>query len=89
MIALLCGLLVALWPARAFSPGGAPDTTRLWDLVEESLDRNPEIEAARRQMEVMGAKTTQEASLPPPELIFMREGMPSFRYSEAMFSASS
>jgi outer membrane protein TolC len=37
-------------------------------------------------MAVMGAKVAQEASLPPPELIFMREGMPSFRYSEAMFS---
>ncbi len=86
MIAFLFGLLVALWPIRTLHPAGAADTTRIWDLVEESLDRNPEIEAARRQMAVMGAKVAQEASLPPPELIFMREGMPSFRYSEAMFS---
>lgn len=86
MTAFLCGLLVALWPLRAVFPSGMADTTRLWDLVEESLDRNPEIEAARQQMAVMGAKVAQEASLPPPELIFMREGMPSFRYSEAMFS---
>ena len=86
MTAFLCGLLVALWPLRTVFPSGVADTTRLWDLVEESLDRNPEIEAARQQMAVMGAKVAQEASLPPPELTFMREGMPSFRYSEAMFS---
>ena len=86
MTALLCGLLVAMWPFRTLFPSAAADTTRLWDLVEESLDRNPEIESARQQMAVMGAKVPQEASLPPPELIFMREGMPSFRYSEAMFS---
>jgi outer membrane protein TolC len=75
-----------MWPLRTLFPSGVADTTRLWDLVEESLERNPEIEAARQQMAVMGAKVAQEASLPPPELIFMREGMPSFRYSEAMFS---
>ena len=86
MTAFLCGLLVALWPLRTLFPSGMADTTRLWDLVEESLDRNPEIEAARQQMAVMGAKVPQEASLHPPELVFMREGMPSFRYSEAMFS---
>jgi cobalt-zinc-cadmium efflux system outer membrane protein len=86
MTAVLCGLLLALWPLRTPFPAGVSDTTRLWDLVEESLDRNPEIEAARQQMAVMGAKITQEASLPPPELIFMREGMPSFRYSDAMLS---
>ena len=86
MTALLCGLLVAMWPFRALSPSATADTTRLWDLVEESLDRNPEIESARQQMAVVGARVPQEASLPPPELIFMREGMPQFRYSEAMFS---
>jgi outer membrane protein TolC len=86
MIAFLCGLLLALWPLRTVLPTGAADTTRLRDLVEETLDRNPDIEASRQQMAVMGAKVPQEASLAPPELIFMREGMPSFRYSEAMFS---
>jgi outer membrane protein TolC len=75
-----------MWPFRTLSPSARADTTRLWDLVEESLERNPEIESARQQMAVMGAKVSQEGSLPPPELIFMREGMPSFRYSEAMFS---
>jgi outer membrane protein TolC len=86
MIAFHCGLLIALLPLGAVRPDGGADTTRLWDLVEEALDRNPEIEAARAQMALAGAKITQEGSLPPPELTFMREGMPSFRYSEAMFS---
>ena len=86
MSAFICGLLIALAPLRAAPQTGVADTTRLSDLVEELLDRNPEIEASRQQMAVMGAKVAQEASLPPPELIFMREGMPSFRYSEAMFS---
>jgi outer membrane protein, heavy metal efflux system len=86
MIAYLCGLLLALWPAVALAGPGAPDTTLLRDLIGEAIDRNPEIESGRAQMAAMGARITQEASLPPPELIFMREGMPSFRYSEAMFS---
>jgi len=86
MIAFLCGLVIALWPLRSLSPDAVPDTTRLWDLVEESLDRNPDLEAARQQMAVMGSKVAQEASLPPPELILMREGMPGFQWSQAMFS---
>jgi outer membrane protein, heavy metal efflux system len=86
MIAFHCGLLIALLPLRLVAQQGAADTTSLWDLVEEALDRNPGIEAARAQMTLMGAKVTQEGSLPPPELTLMREGMPSFRYSEAMFS---
>lgn len=86
MGAFVCGLLISFVPLRAASQSGEADTTRLWDLVGELLDRNPEIEASRQQMTLMGAKVAQEASLPPPELIFMREGMPSFRYSEAMFS---
>ncbi len=86
MIAFLCGLLVALWPSLPAGPPGAADTTLLHDIVEEALDRNPDIEAARRQMDVAGARIPRESSLPAPELVFMREGMPSFRYSEAMFS---
>jgi outer membrane protein TolC len=86
MTAYLCGLLVACIPLSALSGSGGPDTTRLVDLVRESLANSPEIERVRAQMDVMGAKIASEASLPPPELTFMREGMPQFRYSDAMFS---
>ncbi|HTY58095.1 MAG TPA: TolC family protein [Bacteroidota bacterium] len=86
MIAYLCGLLVALWPVAALAAPGAQDTTLLGDLVREALSRSPEIESAREQMAAAGARILQESSLPPPELIFMREGMPSFRYADAMFS---
>jgi len=84
MTALLCAFIAALVAGPA--PDSAQDTTRLGDLVIEALRNNPEIEAARDQMDVAGERASREGVLPPPELVFMREGMPAFRYSEAMFS---
>jgi len=86
MTAYLCGLLVAFTPLCALSGPGAADTTRLSDLVRESLANSPEIAMARAGMDVMGSRIVPSASLPPPELTYMREGMPQFRYSDAMFS---
>ncbi len=86
MTAYLCGLLVAFIPLCAGLRPGAADTTRLVDLVREALARSPEIDQARAQMDVMGSRIASESSLPPPDLTFMREGMPQFRYSDAMFS---
>ena len=86
MTAFLCALIAALLGQSAPAPGARADTTRLGDLVLEALRSNPEIEAARDQMDVMEGKAGGEGSLPPPELIFMREGMPAFRYRDAMFS---
>jgi len=86
MTVSLCTLVAALFVTPAPAPGGAGDTTWLGDLIVEALRNNPEIEAARDQMDVMGERAAREGVLPPPELIFMREGMPAFRYRDAMFS---
>ncbi|HTO95020.1 MAG TPA: TolC family protein [Bacteroidota bacterium] len=86
MTALLCAFIAALFIDPAPTSGVAEDTTRLGDLVVEAIRKNPEIEAARDQMDAAGEKSAQEGVLPPPELIFMREGMPAFRYRDAMFS---
>src|SRR5713101_1194514 len=55
-------------------------------LVAEALVNNPEIQAGAYQMEVMEAKVPQARALDDPQLKFMREEMPGFRYSEAMYS---
>ncbi|HUI09111.1 MAG TPA: TolC family protein [Bacteroidota bacterium] len=87
MTAFLCALIAAAFTAPAGSADvGGGDTTRLDGLVLETLRKNPEIDAARDQMDVMAGKAGEEGTLPPPELIFMREGMPAFRYRDAMFS---
>jgi outer membrane protein TolC len=69
-----------------FSAGAVPtDTLQVGAVVAEVLRNNQEIESALQQMFVMDAKVPQEGVLPPPEFIYMREGMPGFRYDEAMF----
>src|SRR5712692_977410 len=55
-------------------------------LIAEALVNNPEIQAGAYQMEVMEAKVPQARGIDDPELKFMREDMPGFRYNEAMFS---
>jgi outer membrane protein TolC len=62
------------------------ETLDLQFLVSEALMNNPEIQAAQYQMDVMDAKASQAGTLDDPELQFMREDMPGFRYNEAMYS---
>jgi len=61
-------------------------TLDLNTLIAEALINNPEIQAALSQMDVMEAKISQAGALDDPELQFMQEGMPGFRWNEAMFS---
>lgn len=53
-------------------------------LVDEALQRNPEIQAALHQMSVVAERVPQVRGLPDPELTYMRELMPGFNWSEAM-----
>src|SRR5712692_9999564 len=62
------------------------ETLDLQFLISEALMNNQEIQAALYQMDVMGAKASQAGVLDDPELPFMREEMPGFRYNEAMYS---
>jgi outer membrane protein TolC len=68
--ALLSSLLSPAW-------GGEPILS-LQSLVEEALDRNPEIQAATRQVARMKARVPQRGALPDPMLSYgvMNEGRP-------------
>lgn len=55
-------------------------------LVIEAMLNNPEINAAVHEMDLLEHRERQAGTLADPELRFMQEGMPGFKYNEAMFS---
>ncbi len=60
------------------------DTLRLNDLVREALRNNPEMKAFELNREMMDARVGSAGVLPDPELTYMREEMPGFRWNESM-----
>jgi len=54
-------------------------------MMIEVLTNNPEIQAAAYQMGVMEGRARQMGTLDDPELRYMREEMPEFRWKEPMF----
>ena len=52
------------------------ETVHLKDLISLALERNPELQAARRAIDAMRSKVSPAGALPDPELIFgqMNEG---------------
>lgn len=79
-------LVLLLLTAQLFSQTSSPTVTRSDDLVAEAMKNNPEIRAAFAQVDVMRARISQAGTLDDPELKLMREGMPDFKYNEAMYS---
>ena len=61
-------------------------TMQLDTLIAEAMKNNPEIRAALAEVDVMRARVSQAGTLDDPELKFMQEGMPDFKFNEAMFS---
>jgi outer membrane protein, heavy metal efflux system len=59
---------------------------QLDSLIAEAMKNNPEIRAALAQVDVMQARVSQAGALDDPELKFMQEGMPDFKFNEAMYS---
>jgi outer membrane protein, heavy metal efflux system len=55
-------------------------------VLDEAMANNQEIRAAYSEMSIRDAKISQAGVLPDPELKFMQEAMPGFRWNEAMFS---
>jgi outer membrane protein, heavy metal efflux system len=72
--------------AVSLTVGQESSTSDLQSLITEAMKNNPEIRAALAQVDVMRARVSQAGTLDDPELKFMREGMPDFKYSEAMYS---
>lgn len=87
------GLLWLLLAFTCTSPGGqrspvvSTDSTMILErLVDEAIANNPEIQGSLHQMVSTDALVPQAGALDPPELTFMREMMPDFRYNDAMYS---
>ena len=83
-------LFMLLVPARVLCQEDSilvpeSQTLDLQFLVAEALMNNPDIHAALYQMDVMDAKIPQARSLDYPELSFQSEGMPGFKYDQAMY----
>jgi cobalt-zinc-cadmium efflux system outer membrane protein len=72
--------------AVSLTVGQESPTSDLQSLITEAMKNNPEIRAALAQVDIMRARVSQAGTLDDPELKFMREGMPDFKYSEAMYS---
>ncbi len=63
-----------------------PENPTIQFLVAEAMMNNPAIRTLEYQSEMTQSRIGEAGSLDPPELDFKQEGMPDFRYSEAMFS---
>ncbi|MEK6571985.1 MAG: hypothetical protein AABZ61_11480 [Bacteroidota bacterium] len=58
-------------------------TLDLRELVNEVLRNNPEIQASLHQVDAAHARVRQAGALDDPELTYMREEMPGFRWNQA------
>jgi outer membrane protein TolC len=77
-------VLFLLLPGRLVGKGA--DTLNLDQLIMEALRNNPEIKAAEAGRDAMEARALQSGRLENPELQYMREEMPGWRWNEAMYS---
>ena len=75
--------LLLIVPLSAFAQG-ASDTLNLNDLVREALRNNPELKAFEYNRDAMEARVDAAGTLDDPELTYMREEMPGFRWNESM-----
>jgi outer membrane protein TolC len=76
-------LLMLFLPLGLFAQGS--DTLHLNDLVLETLRNNPELQAFEYNRDMMEVRAEQAGTLPDPELTYMRDEMPRFRWNDAMF----
>jgi outer membrane protein, heavy metal efflux system len=77
---LLC---LFVFPLRLVGQTSVADTVRLSDLVREALTNNRDMEAAELLRDAAEARVSQAGALDDPELTYMREEMPGFRWNEA------
>ncbi len=77
--------LIVIVPGGLFGQQKMPGTpvVDLRQLIDEALQNNPEIHAARRKADAAHAKSAQSGLLDNPELTYMREEMPGFRWSQS------
>ncbi len=63
-----------------------PPTLDLQQLIGEALKNNPEIQVSLSEVDAAHARVGQAGTLDDPELAYMREEIPGFRFNEAMYS---
>jgi outer membrane protein TolC len=81
---ILVALLSVVSSGNVFSGDLKADSPLvLRDLVDEALKNNPEIKASLRQVDAARARVGEAGALADPQLTYMREQMPGFRWSEA------
>ncbi len=66
--ALVIGMLCV--PHRTVAQETSPPEVSLQDLMREALERNPEVQTARRMVESKQAKVPQAGALPDPTLMY-------------------
>lgn len=64
--------------------GGEMAVVTLSDLIDEALRNNPDIKAAAFATYSARSRVSQAGALMDPQLTYMREQMPGFRWNEAM-----
>ncbi len=62
---------------------GQQQSLDLHRLIEEALKNNPEIQASLHQVDAAHARVGQAGTLDAPELTYMREEMPGFRWNQS------
>jgi outer membrane protein TolC len=91
MNAYLCCILFAVSASLASAQTDSlvlpePRTLDLPTLISEALEHNPTIRKAQEEMNAMDARATRAGPIAPPELIYRRDEMPDFRFSEARYN---
>lgn len=77
----LCILLLPVTGAAQQGTSGV--ALNLDDLVREALRSNPDIQASLHQVEAVHAAVPRAGALEDPELTYMREQMPGFRWDRS------
>jgi outer membrane protein, heavy metal efflux system len=89
MIKQFLFMLSIIVTAQLFSQSEAvplAGTMNLDSLVAEAIRNNPDIRAAVAGIEMKKAGLAKAGTLEDPELTYMREGMPDFKFNDAMYS---
>jgi outer membrane protein TolC len=91
MNAYVCSLFLFVFASLAVAQTDSlvlpePRTLDLPMLISEALEHNPTIRKAEEEMNAMDARATRAGAVAPPELIYHRDEMPDFRFSEAHYN---
>ena len=79
LLSTVCGLLAAY--CLVFVPHAIAEDLKLQDLIDEALEKNPELLAAESMVSVSAFRIPQAKSLPDPMFMFGYQNEGSKRYT--------